>query len=815
MPPGPERAARLLTALVVLACGAFLATRWLPGGWTEKELAAAASRVWDLRRALVEHGTLPWWTPWFLGGMPYALQHAQGLPLVPWLALSFAFPLDVAGKLVALATIGTSAAAMFACARAVLGSPWAAALAAVAYALHPQQAFRAAGDEHVGLVIALALLPLAWLGWTRAIETGTLRAALGAALALAALLWTSSRHALVLGMLLGAVTAVRVWAGTIAPRVALRGAAGAVALAVGLSAFAIVPALEESRHARLFRPEDVAEWRRQLSLRSLLGPVDRDGVFTRPAMAAAEPVAVAAPAERAARERLALLKFESGTKYAGGVLLALAAGALLLGRRDAALPVTLALAFVACLAAACGPDGLARAHAATLRALAAVPGVPATTRAAAVAVPLLALAIALAAAWRRGWSAGTGAALGALAVLAVAPVFTALAALPVLTDVRAPFLFYDLPATFLLCLLAGWFVRDVVETRWPRRAPAVVLALVALVLLDHAPAARVVAARPEAARATADIAAAYRFVGAADPEWTRTYYVSTRNQHLLGPMLGGKPQVYEAWTKWMAPLGTGLLNDRSWQSSQANRAYLDLVGARWVVFDRGDPDLMASPLARQMLDFYRAWFPVRLENDAVVVFENAAAWPAISVHRAAALYLGEPPMATDLALALAARGVPLLDLETAGAARVVAVAGGVYVDRDGERRVAARPAPGAPVIPLRGGAVRLPDPATRVHTARVRDVRRRNGAIDFTVDVAEPSLVVVTESWHPHWRARVDGAPARVARVSVGLLGLELPAGSHAVALRFAVPAAYGIAAFVSVATLLGAAVAARRSQRS
>jgi len=150
-----------VTALVVLGAVVWIAWQWLPLGWTEKELAAAASRVWDLRRELVAHHGLAWWTPWFMDGSPYALQHAQGLPLVAWLGLSLGgVDLAVAGKAVALLAIAASALTMFVCARAMLGSPWAAALAAVAYALHPQQAFRAGGDEHVGLWVAFALVPL-------------------------------------------------------------------------------------------------------------------------------------------------------------------------------------------------------------------------------------------------------------------------------------------------------------------------------------------------------------------------------------------------------------------------------------------------------------------------------------------------------------------------------------------------------------------------------------------------------------------------------------------------------------------------------
>jgi hypothetical protein len=531
-------------------------------------------------------------------------------------------------------------------------------------------------------------------------------------------------------------------------------------------------------------------------------------------MAAAEPVAVRDAAEVAVRERLALLKFESGAKYAGIVLVALAAGALLFGRRraDRTLLGTLAVSFVLCVATATGPDGLATAHLSTVRALFRVAGVPTGTRAAAVVLPLLAAAVLVTLALRRRRDAGLVALAGALAVLVWLPLFRLVAALPLFDGLRAPFVFYDIPATFLLCLMAGFFVTDVVEAGGPRvRSAAIALALVALVVADHAPAARAFGEKPGAARATADVEAAYVSLRGAEPATGRTYYVSTRNQHMLGPMWGGKPQAYEAWTQWMSPIGTGLLNQRSWTSAQANRAYLDLAGARWVVFDKGDTTLMASPLARQMLDFYRSWFPVRLENDDVVVLDNATAWPWLSTHRRAALFLGDVAGSTDLALALAARGVPLVHLADGAGEVPFEVAGGVYVDRGGELRIGAFPELRAPVIALRGD-VRLPEPAAPVRPAVAQLVRRDNGHVEMHVRMAEPGLLVVAESYHPHWRATVDGRAVDVARVSCGLMGLALGAGTHDVRLRFEVPAAYSVAGLASLATLVLGLVWVRRA---
>ena len=52
-------------------------------------------------------------------------------------------------------------------------------------------------------------------------------------------------------------------------------------------------------------------------------------------------------------------------------------------------------------------------------------------------------------------------------------------------------------------------------------------------------------------------------------------------------------------------------------------------------------------------------------------------------------------------------------------------------------------------------------------------------------------------------RAEIDGQPAEVLRVSCGLMGVRLPAGSHTVILRYQPPRVYALAAVVSIAAFL------------
>ena len=56
------------------------------------------------------------------------------------------------------------------------------------------------------------------------------------------------------------------------------------------------------------------------------------------------------------------------------------------------------------------------------------------------------------------------------------------------------------------------------------------------------------------------------------------------------------------------------------------------------------------------------------------------------------------------------------------------------------------------------------------------------------VEVNKPTTFVVRESWHPRWRAYVDGEPARMRRVTPDFPAVDVPVGQHRIDLRFERP---------------------------
>lgn len=75
--------------------------------------------------------------------------------------------------------------------------------------------------------------------------------------------------------------------------------------------------------------------------------------------------------------------------------------------------------------------------------------------------------------------------------------------------------------------------------------------------------------------------------------------------------------------------------------------------------------------------------------------------------------------------------------------------------------------------PLRGTGVRV--------EGRIRWLEGSNHSVRLEVDAPERSLLVVTDTWYPGWRATVDGDPASIERVNWRFRGVYLEPGGHSV----------------------------------
>ncbi|MFO0984508.1 MAG: YfhO family protein [Planctomycetota bacterium] len=83
----------------------------------------------------------------------------------------------------------------------------------------------------------------------------------------------------------------------------------------------------------------------------------------------------------------------------------------------------------------------------------------------------------------------------------------------------------------------------------------------------------------------------------------------------------------------------------------------------------------------------------------------------------------------------------------------------------------------------------------------VADVSRDDTRHELAVDAPSPGIVVLTEAWDPGWRASLDGEAAQVLVADHALMAVAVPAGRHALELRYA-PAGFASAMVVAIIAL-------------
>jgi hypothetical protein len=805
-----------LTLAVSLIYLIYLGAHWLPLGYTQFELAAFVSRVWDIKRQLLQNHQLPWWTPHYMSGSSYGLNHSQGFYLVPWLAFSTFTDLPVAGKLMALAAMFASALAMYFCARHFLRNELAAWLAAMIYLFHPEQIIRAATTEHMGVIVFFPFIPMAWLFYARSLESGKFRDVFWCAVAVVGLVWTHNKQAFVqfffffFYFLYWALDKSRrsQWKN----HIKISAEIGILSLFLGL--FALLPGLIEQKHVKLFHGDPLELWQKTYSTRSFLGFIDRDGkILEKMLPAALAPIQQRGQItqdEATAVQYLFGLRAESPEKYAGiVVLLVMAAAALVNHRREnQKLFWFFVLMTLLGVNLSCGVFSVWSGNRQMLHALGVLHGLQGHTWW--FWLTVLVVGAFLVAFYRkkvRGDRKKLLLCAGVLLAFVLVRGFFFISQVPFFREIRAPFVFYDLPASFFTAMLVGFFVTDVLSGKFAQKfvvGGAIAVALLAL--FDYWPYQKSMKKTDVPAPTIENLRATYEKIGE-DPDWVKTYSISGRYFHLLGPMYGGKPQVYEAFYNWMAPLGIGLLNQR------AGREFFDLVGARYLVFDKTDPQ--QDPRVAQS---FRQVFPVAVENEDFVVFRNESARPYVTAHAHRALFAGDFRESANAALAMSAKNAALVQAtkplrefsaqELGGYERIFYAYGEWEAARRlppdlQARAVAASAEPSVLAGNVEGEIVPLAD---------VKLLRPSSHRVEISCHAPQKAVAVIAESYFPFWRATVNGRETDVLRAQCGLMGVEISAGANEIVLEYRQPRVYAWGGMVSLLTLVGSFVALWRA---
>ena len=79
--------------------------------------------------------------------------------------------------------------------------------------------------------------------------------------------------------------------------------------------------------------------------------------------------------------------------------------------------------------------------------------------------------------------------------------------------------------------------------------------------------------------------------------------------------------------------------------------------------------------------------------------------------------------------------------------------------------------------------------AKRDVSARIHKLGFGNHRIEFETETAESTMVVLSQNFHPSWRAQVDGEPVPLLRANHAFQAVAVPAGNHRVTLYYATDA--------------------------
>jgi uncharacterized membrane protein YfhO len=87
-------------------------------------------------------------------------------------------------------------------------------------------------------------------------------------------------------------------------------------------------------------------------------------------------------------------------------------------------------------------------------------------------------------------------------------------------------------------------------------------------------------------------------------------------------------------------------------------------------------------------------------------------------------------------------------------------------------------------------------------TCALHNVLFKQNRFEADVDAAEPSLVVLSQTFYHLWHAEVDGQPVPLLRANVAFQALQVPAGKHHVKLIYR-DRDFAIGAVISLLSIL------------
>ncbi len=751
--PTPEVA---LAAFLAVYLG-LLGWGWLSQTPSQEEFYGGIARFfWNFRETVLSGPQ--WWSSLYLQGHSAATMLICAVPFIYGSVLVSVFG-DPAGiKIAALLAAAMAAVTTFGLTRRLTGNGWTGLLAAILLLLSSQLILRIASFEHFGGLVAYVFPPLILWSLLMIAEEGSWRASALHAVAWAAMLLSYAKLAFMF-IPIAAVFLVWLILGRPAQRVAIvRGLLVSFALVVVLAGVVLLPLTREFKWVAAFSFDNFAGWQQAFSLKNFISVLDRaNGLLTgmRADFTADRgqfyiglvTVFAVAAVFWWSRRRSEWLATRDG------VLLRLFVGMTLLG-----------------LWLSQGPFSVFTGLQEFLKGSPQAPDWIAALMWLMTVLPLFLIYAILPATPRRGWWAAV-----LIIIYLFVPAFVLLEKLPMYRDIRAPWGFWEV-GFFAAAVAGALALHHVFSGMIEKRDRMLVGGLLAVIaLLDASAYYSKFFAPGLPAQTFTDFDRSQDYLRTSLIEG-RVYPMSGRYFYLRTPMQSGRGLNSEAaWSHFQMRGARALVNGAN-ASAPAMQTYMRVAGISHVLLDKKDP--FTPP---QIQEAFGQAYPTGFDSEYIRVLENKDSLAPAFIARE---YLAMDPGTETLATGF---------LEAAGRVNAAPVELG-----PNER--------GFPFLAGTGslqGGVQITQRYAQAAGApfqRVPYSLPRTSASAMVFDPFGPreGWLVVTEAWHPDWRAYSDGAEVPVYKAFGGLMAVPLSRTEGPIEFVFVAPRWYDLAVWTA-----------------
>ena len=737
---------------------AVLALGWLRQTPSQEALYSDTGRFYAAFLDVFKGGKLNWWSPDFMQGSASPQYFLVAIPLLLGNLLIAIFGDPEGNKLLALGALVAGSIGAFFLARKLTDLPLVGFIAGCLYALNSQILLRIASFEHTGSVIAYVFIPFVLLSMLKLAEDGSWRSTFFLAASWGGIMLSYAKLGL---MFLPVAGCFFLWLVVTQPerRVALiRGSLVAGFMLCLMVLPSLLPLTREYKWVAAFSFDNFAGWQQAFSMKSFISVLDRANGL----LANMRPDFVA----------------DRGQFYVGLVALFGVGAVLWWSRRKSDWLETrngvlfrLFLGLTLLSLWLChGPYSPFTGLQEFLKAAIKAPDWIAALVWLMTIVPPLIIYLILPRTPRRVWWAAL-----LIIVYLFVPGFLLLEKLPIYKDIRAPWGFWEV-GFICVVIAAAIAIYQLFDSMIEKRDRLVVAGLLGVILLlDSSAYFSKFFAPGMPAQTFTDFDRSQDYLKTSLIEG-RVYPMSGRYFYLRTPMQSGRGLNSEAaWSHFQMRGVRALVNGAN-SSPTAMQTYMRVAGISHVLLDKKDP--FTPP---EIQNAFAQAYPTGFDSEYIRVLENKDSLAPAFIARE---YIAMDPDTESLAAAFldAAGRINAAPIELGPNERnfpflagTGSTAGGIQISQKYAQ------GPGAPFerVPF---SLPRKDPSKMI----------------FDPFGERKGWLVVTEAWHPDWRAYSDGSQLPVYKAFGGLMAVPLGRTNGPIEFVFSPPRWYDLAVWIS-----------------